>query len=128
MTDRLRIYIAGPITKGPLDHNIRQANHAMICLMRAGYAVFNPMLSCFAGYPESTAPEVLPHGTVHEDWYGMDLPWVAVCDALLRLPGESRGADGEVAHANKLGIPVYYDADNLIAHLGTMRNDERDPH
>lgn len=113
------VYIAGPISKGPLDENVRQANHAMIRLMRAGFAPFNPMLSCFVGWPESREPEVLPRGTVHDDWYGMDLAWVAVCHALLRLPGESRGADLEVAHANKLGIPVFDSVDMLVAALKT---------
>ncbi len=73
------------------------------------------MLSCFVGYPESTTPEVMPRGTTHEDWLGMDLPWVAVSNALLRLPGESTGADREVAHAKLHGIPVFHDADALIA-------------
>jgi hypothetical protein len=30
------------------------------------------------------------------------------CDAVLRLPGESRGADQDVAIAQRRGIPVYY--------------------
>ncbi len=108
------IYIAGPISKGPLDHNIRQANEAMIALMKAGFAPFNPMLSCFLGYPESKEPEVMPCGTTHEDWMGMDLPWVGVSNALLRLPGVSGGADKEVQHALSLGIPVYYSIDSLL--------------
>lgn len=108
------VYIAGPITKGPIDHNIRQANEAMVALMRAGIAPFNPMLSCFTGYPECKGPEVTPRGTTHEDWYGMDLPWVAVSHAVLRLPGESRGADGEVAHAQENGIPVFYSVEAVV--------------
>ena len=31
------------------------------------------------------------------------------CDAVLRLRGESRGADQDVAIADQRGIPVYYD-------------------
>jgi len=31
------------------------------------------------------------------------------CDAVLRLPGESRGADQDVAIARERGIPVYTD-------------------
>ncbi|WP_292864952.1 DUF4406 domain-containing protein [Microbacterium sp.] len=30
------------------------------------------------------------------------------CDAVLRLPGESRGADQDVTIAQRRGIPVYY--------------------
>ena len=31
------------------------------------------------------------------------------CDAVLRLPGDSKGADNDVAIARERGIPVYYD-------------------
>jgi hypothetical protein len=31
------------------------------------------------------------------------------CDAVLRLPGESAGADQDVATAARLGLPVYHD-------------------
>jgi hypothetical protein len=30
------------------------------------------------------------------------------CDAVLRLPGESTGADQDVAIAEQRGLPVYY--------------------
>ncbi|MEV7923983.1 DUF4406 domain-containing protein [Kitasatospora sp. NPDC088264] len=32
------------------------------------------------------------------------------CDAVLRLPGDSAGADQDVATARRLGLPVYHDA------------------
>ena len=35
------------------------------------------------------------------------------CDAVLRLPGESRGADLDVARARELGLPVYFSIDEL---------------
>lgn len=35
------------------------------------------------------------------------------CDAVLRLPGASRGADRDVAHAQALGLPVYHHIDEL---------------
>jgi hypothetical protein len=35
------------------------------------------------------------------------------CDALLRLPGASRGADMDVARARALGLPVYASVDEL---------------
>ncbi|MFE3515404.1 DUF4406 domain-containing protein [Streptomyces sp. NPDC059166] len=34
---------------------------------------------------------------------------LARCDAVLRLPGESVGADQDVATARRLGLPVYHD-------------------
>ena len=35
------------------------------------------------------------------------------CDAVLRLPGASRGADMDVARAQALGLPVYHHIDEL---------------
>lgn len=35
------------------------------------------------------------------------------CDAVLRLAGESRGADQDVAIARERGIPVYYTLDEI---------------
>ncbi|MEU4066398.1 DUF4406 domain-containing protein [Streptomyces wedmorensis] len=34
---------------------------------------------------------------------------LARCDAVLRLPGDSAGADQDVATARRLGLPVYHD-------------------
>jgi hypothetical protein len=35
------------------------------------------------------------------------------CDAVLRLPGESRGADQDVAIARQLGIAVYWSLEEI---------------
>jgi hypothetical protein len=35
------------------------------------------------------------------------------CDAVLRIPGDSRGADLDVARAIQLGLPVYRDLSEL---------------
>ena len=35
------------------------------------------------------------------------------CDAILRIPGDSRGADLDVARARSLGLPVYTRVDEL---------------
>lgn len=112
MSQRLRVYVAGPISKGDLRENIKQARQAGDRLLKAGFAPYVPHLTC---YWAGDTPEVLPSGTTHEDWMGLDLPWVAVADAVLRLPGESPGADQEVAFAKELGIPVYMDVEELIA-------------
>jgi hypothetical protein len=42
-----------------------------------------------------------------------DLNWLAKCDAVLRLPGASSGADREVEYAQKLGIPVFYSIEEI---------------
>jgi hypothetical protein len=123
------VYIAGPILRGGIWHNVAQADNAMLALMRAGYSVINPMLSCWAGaaaseveagyVSKSASPHPLAHGGFRElgaePWLTMDLEMVRRCDAVLRLPGESSGADGETAHADSLGIPVFHSLADLFA-------------
>jgi len=41
------------------------------------------------------------------------MEWITVCDCVLRLEGESPGADAEVVLAKKKGIPVFYSIDEL---------------
>jgi len=47
----------------------------------------------------------------------MDLEWLAKCDAVLRLPGESKGADIEKDYALSLGIPVFFSIDDLLEYF-----------
>lgn len=39
---------------------------------------------------------------------------IARCDAILRVPGQSKGADQDVQLAKELGIPVYYSLEELL--------------
>ncbi len=43
-----------------------------------------------------------------ETWLEIDRRWIDCCDAVLRLQGESTGADSEVAYALTLGKEVFY--------------------
>jgi hypothetical protein len=113
---KLRAYIAGPISKGDLAANIRQADEAFFRLLRAGLAPFCPHWSCYSGGPyDAPTPQANPGGVSQAGWVAADLPWVAVADLVLRLPGESSGADREVALAKQLSIPVFDDIEELIA-------------
>jgi len=111
---RAVVYVAGPISKGDLAGNVLKAHEAGMALLKAGLSPIVPHGNCFwgnkvgfVGREACFAPEVLPAGTVIEDWYLADLPIVRRCDAVLRLPGESTGADLEVAEAVAAGIPVF---------------------
>lgn len=129
---RRRVYIAGPISKGDLSHNIRQAERAFFKLIKAGLAPFCPHWSCYSTgpllglHPTSSREETYVYavataagggGCGHADWLGADLPWVAVSEAVLRLPGDSSGADMEVRCAEENGIPVFHAVDEVIAHF-----------
>ena len=107
-----RIYISGPVTKGDRQHNFDQAADAQRVLLDAGFAPLNPMLTMALPYAWDVP---------HDDWVACDLEWVKKADAVLRLPGESPGADTEVAFAVQRGIRVYTDIDELIQDREALR-------
>ncbi len=124
---RKRIYIAGPISKGNLADNVNQATTAFVALAKAGFAPFCPHWSVYAkpcywriGRIECVATTSGSHEMTHADWMGVDLAWVAVSDGVLRLPGESTGADMEVAEAKRLGLPVFDSIQSVIDHDRTV--------
>ena len=99
------VYIAGPYTKGDVVINVREAIITGDVLRSVGFSPFIPHLTHFWHM-------LKPHGIQY--WYDYDMEWLSKCDALIRLPGESTGADAEEARARKLGIPVFYTADDLL--------------
>jgi hypothetical protein len=109
---RTRVYIAGPLSKGNLEENILQATTAALVLIKAGYAPLCPHLSSYIAGP---VPDALPAGTAHADWCAIGLAWVSAALAVLRLPGESIGADQETDLARRLGIPVYHSLAELLS-------------
>jgi hypothetical protein len=101
----LRVYIAGPYTKGDVAVNVAIAVDAGTKVADAGHHPFIPHLSHFWHYRN-----VRPY----EFWLDQDMAWLRVSEALIRLPGESSGADKEVAEAERLGIPVFYSAEDFL--------------
>lgn len=105
---RPRVYIAGPMSKGDRLGNMAQALAAFAELTRAGYAPLCPQFSFFVDglYQFS-----------HSEWLAVDLPWVAASNAVLRLPGDSVGADRETELAEALRIPVFTSMDAIKQYL-----------
>jgi len=124
---RPRVYIAGPISSGNLVDNVDQATEAFQDLAAIGAAAWCPQWSVYsgggrdgdgkvgrdgnrdAGHPYYAYAKASGCGLSHREWLETDLAWVEVADAVLRLPGESKGADMEVEHAWAHRIPVMYD-------------------
>ena len=102
------VYIAGPITKGPRPANIHNALMAGNRIVEAGHVPFVPHL--FELW-DIVSPQP------YEFWMTMDFCWLRKCDAVLRLPGESAGADRECCEADRLGLPVFEDMDVLMRWL-----------
>lgn len=100
------IYIAGPISKGPYWINVRNGIDMGQRVRAAGMVPFIPHLDFLwvLVYPETT----------WEDNLVYDEEIILRCQAILRLPGESKGADREEAFAKAHGIPVFYSLEELI--------------
>lgn len=103
----IKVYITSPYTKGDVAVNVKRQLDCVDTLMNFGFAPFAPLYSHF---------QHMAHPRPYEDWVKIDLEWVKVCDCLLRLDGESIGADGEVEFAKSLGKPVFTDIQQMIIH------------
>ena len=103
------IYIAGPFraeNAWEVERNIRRAEEM-----------------AFRVASETGAAFVCPHtnsrffdGTIHgRYWLDATLEIMRRCDAVMVLPGHesSEGTLGEIAEATRLGIPVFYEFDEL---------------
>lgn len=101
----VKIYIASPYTLGDVAVNVKRQMDVANILIEEGFAPFVPLYSHF---------QHMAHPRPYEDWIKLDLEWVESCDCLLRLDGESTGADGEVLYAKELGIKVFYSLTELI--------------
>lgn len=108
----MRVYIAGPITLGDAAINVRNAIEAGTLLLDAGHAPYVPHLNHFWHL-------VFPRP--YEDWLDLDNQFLPLCEALVRLPGESKGSDKEVALALSLGIPVYFSVSEFLRENQTTK-------
>lgn len=100
--DEMIVYLSGPIsapTPDRVEANVRAAEAWVAPLVKAGFAYILPHASarCPGAFD-------IPH----EKWMECDYELVAASGVVLRLPGESKGGDLEVAYAEKLGLPVVH--------------------
>lgn len=100
----MKVYIAGPYTNPDPCINTRNAILAAEEVVKLGHTPFVPHLTHLWHL-------ISPHDI--EFWYEYDFKWLLSCDALLRLPGKSTGADNEVSFADKHNIPVFCSIDAL---------------
>lgn len=108
----IKVYVAGPYTKGDVAQNVAKAIRAANDLVNLGFYPFVPHLTHFWH---------LICERPYEDWLRLDLAWIEDCHVILRLPGESSGADGEERFAAKKGIPVVHSIEELLEMFGARR-------
>jgi len=102
------VYIASPYTVGDTAENVGKQLKTADMLMDYKICPVCPLFSHFQDerYPRD-----------YEEWMEIDIEKLRRCDALLRLPGKSKGADREVDFARKHGIDVYYNMQDCINSL-----------
>lgn len=98
-----RVYVAGPYTNGSWGGNIEGAIDVAQGIYEAGHVPFIPHTM--------TALWSMKH---RNEWIKLDLKWVEVCDALVRIDGHSNGSDTEVEFAKENNIDVYFGVDSFL--------------
>ncbi|MFE6627854.1 DUF4406 domain-containing protein [Streptomyces rochei] len=120
MTDkRMLILIAGPYRSGT-DGDPRAMAANLARLEAAAWPVFAaghlPVIGEWIALPVLRSAGACPTDALADQvLYPTAQRLLARCDAVLRLPGESVGADQDVALARRRGLPVYHDVAQIPA-------------
>ncbi len=106
------ILIAGPYRSGTNDDPVRMADN-LTRLEAAAWPIFQaghvPMIGEWVALPvlRSAGANGPLDPLAEQVMYPTAERLLAHCDAVLRLPGRSTGADNDVAIARQRGLPVY---------------------
>lgn len=114
------ILIAGPYRSGTnddprlMEQNLRRLEEVSLPLFRAGHM---PMIGEWAALPLMRVAGSRKPGddAYNEVAYPVAKRLLLKCDAVLRLEGESKGADDDVRIAKELGLKVYYRFEDIPA-------------
>ena len=109
----MKVYIASPYTKGDVALNVKAQIDTASEIVSAGHTPFWPLSSHFLH---------MAHPQPYERWMELDLEWLLVCDMVLRLPGESAGADREVKLAQEHGIKVVHGMGELLHYMNYLKH------
>ncbi len=107
------VYIAGPLSGKP-SRGVREAIAAADKVLALGGLPFVPHLTHFW---DMISPKP------YKQWMDYDREFIYRCDVLLRLPGESTGADMEVRYAEEWSIPVLRSFAEVDAYIKERERD-----
>jgi len=129
MTRPLLILIAGPYRSGTdgdpaaMATNLRRLEEAAWPIFEAGHV---PVIGEWVALPVLRSAGATVNDALADDvLYPTAQRLLEHCDAVLRLPGESTGADQDVAIATSRGLPVYHDVAEVPRRTGHGRKDDR---
>jgi hypothetical protein len=114
----LMILIAGPYRSGTggdpdlIAANLARLEEASWPIFQAGHV---PMIGEWVALPvlRAAGATSLDDPLAEQVLYPAAERLLQHCDAVLRLPGDSTGADQDVAIAQKRGLPVYYRVEEI---------------
>lgn len=117
-SQRLLILIAGPYRSGTGDDpekmaaNLRRLEAAAWPIFQAGHV---PMIGEWVALPiwHNAGGQQVGDALFDAILHPTARRLLEHCDAVLRLPGASKGADDDVQQAHGRGIPVYYQLDEI---------------
>ena len=98
------VYIAAPYTLGDVGKNLNRVFEVADQIASLGHTPYIPHLNHLW---HIVSPKT------QQFWLNYDLKFLDFCDALLRLDGESEGADEEVRQAIEWGLPVYHSVEAI---------------
>lgn len=115
----LTILVAGPYRSGTNDdpalmqQNLEKLESAALTLFRAGHI---PLIGEWLALPLlKMAGSKKPGDDIYQEIsYPVAHRLITKCDAILRIEGQSSGADNDVKVAQQLGLPVYYHIEDII--------------
>jgi Domain of unknown function (DUF4406) len=113
------ILIAGPYRSGTnddpalMEKNLRKLEEVALPLFRAGHI---PMIGEWVALPllREAGSKKPGDDAYTEIAYPVAERLLTKCDAVLRLPGESKGADQDVKIAQERGLKVFYQLEDIL--------------
>ena len=106
-----RVYVAGAYSADSVIRVLDNMRRGMVlahAVLRAGFAPFVPW---FDYHFSLVGPTTLA------EYYAYSMAWLEVSDAVIVQPegaADSNGTQAEIARAGELGIPVFWNIDDLI--------------
>ncbi|HEY4324925.1 MAG TPA: DUF4406 domain-containing protein [Mucilaginibacter sp.] len=115
----MTILIAGPYRSGTnndphlMQQNLNKMEAMALPLFRAGHI---PLIGEWLALPLlAAAGSEFPGDEIYQEIsYPIARRLLTKCDAVLRIEGESKGADGDVKLAKELGLKIYYKLEDII--------------
>ena len=112
------ILVAGPYRSGTGDDpvkmaaNLRRLEEAALPLFRAGHV---PLIGEWLALPlmQVAGSKAIGDAVYEEIAYPVAHRLLPRCDAVLRLPGESKGADEDVRIAAERGLKVFFRVEDV---------------